>query len=87
MGVTQLWDLLEGIQSPHGQGSIVKKLYGNRGQQLDIVAEVEGKTVAVDLSLWIFNVGTGVMCHQCGAHFGRGALWPHSGAQLLPHLN
>lgn len=76
MGVAQLWEVLEDVQLPNGQGPLVKRLYGSTGQQGDIVAEVTGKTVAIDLSVWIFQVCTSE--RTMAALAGPTAYTPHT---------
>ena len=56
MGVQQLWPLLEEARDAHGRCIPIQSWCAGAGQHVDIANEVHGKTVAVDLSIWMLQV-------------------------------
>ena len=59
MGVAMLWQLLKAEE-------VVEHYKGADPQDLAaMVAAVDGTALAIDLSTWIVQVGTGLNCRSC----------------------
>jgi hypothetical protein len=74
MGVTMLWQLLKAEE-------VVEHYKGADPQDLSaMVAAVDGKALAIDLSTWIVQAGAGQSCQSCQC------LWCCVDAGCLPGM-